>query len=93
MELEAHIEAMPALRADRLLDGAQVAAYPLYLQHAQRHAQDWWRRLVAQAQDTVSAAVQRATGRKPMFLFNGMAIEAGALKRKLGEALGRGLVA
>lgn len=92
VELEAHVEMMGPLRADRLLDGAQVAAYPLYLRHDARHAQDWWRRLVADAQQTVSA-VKAATQRGALFSLNGIGMGFAELRAKLGERMGRGLVA
>lgn len=93
MELEAHIEGMHAVRANRLLDGAQVAAYPVYLQHDRRHAQDWWRRLVEQAQDTLASVTERISGGRPAFLLNGVAVGFRELKEKLGAALGAGSVA
>lgn len=92
VELEAHIEAMPAIRAERLLDAVQVATYPLHLQHAPMAARAWWRQLMAETQDTIAEAV-RSTHRAPRFVFNGVAVGVSNLKRKLAESLGGGFAA
>lgn len=92
MELEAHIEMMRSVRAERVLDAAQVATYPLHLQHAPDVAKSWWRGLMDDAQDTIRTA-RTAGARGPRFFFNGLAVGVGELKTKLAGALGRGLAA
>lgn len=92
MELTAYIEAMNAIRAERLLDAAQVAAYPLHLQHAPRQAQDWWRRLLSDAQDTI-APLRETARRGARFTWNGAAVGFTELRSKLAAALGGGLSA
>jgi hypothetical protein len=93
VELEAHIEMMQSVRAERLLDAAQVATYPLHLQHAPQHAKAWWQRLISDAQDVVIATVRQTAQRGARFSFNGLAVGVGELKTQLSEVLGGGLAA
>jgi hypothetical protein len=93
VELEAHVEAMHVIRAERMLDAAQVAAYPLHLQHAPQQAKTWWQRLLSDAQDAMIATVRQTAQRGARFTFNGLAVGVGELKTKLAGALGRGLAA
>lgn len=57
---EAHIEMMPKLHAEMMLDAATAAT-------AQFQEADWWDRLVARARGVAANAVRRAF---PMFTFN-----------------------
>ncbi len=91
-ELEAHIEMMASVRAERVLDMAQAAAYPLYLQHAPDHAKWWWQRLLDDVNDVLQEVI-RQPNKRALFTFNGVAISMAGLKEKLGQALGRGLSA
>jgi hypothetical protein len=93
---EAYVTMMPAIRAERMLDAAQVASYPLYLQHAAEQAKSWWQRLVDDTQTTLRQMVagrEQDGQRGPRFTFNGQGVSISALKERLAGALGRGLSA
>ncbi len=77
---------VPRLRRERLMDMAEAAAVPTWVNEDR---QKWWDRQV-QAGAEATAASPAAP---PAFTFNGVPMGTRALRQKLGQVLGSGLSA
>jgi hypothetical protein len=89
-EIAAYAEEMEPLRAEGMLDAAQVAIYPSTMQFAPDTAQAWWRGLAEAAAGAAMATADVArsvTG----FVFNNVAVTFDQLKAKAASMLGGGL--
>lgn len=87
---DAHVAMMESVRAERVLDMAQAAAYPLYVRHSPRHAQKWWQGLMHDVNAVFVGTARGSMKRGAMFTFNGMSVGISTLRTKLSAALGQG---
>lgn len=91
VELDAHVDMMPAIRAERMLDAAQVAIYPFHAERTPEHAKSWWERLLSDARSTFRQVAKQQRTSRSLFSLNGVAVGFQELRAKLGSALGGGL--
>jgi hypothetical protein len=82
----AHVKMMPKLRAEALLDAAEVASVP----HMGKEARGWWDRMIAAARGAVRDAAARAF---PMFTWNSQPVNSSeGLRRRFAEGVSGGRV-
>lgn len=83
--LQAYLDQIPRLRAERMMAAAEAASVPYFEKGAHR---EWWQRQGQAA--TAESAPARAAGSGTLFTWNGAPMGLPALKGKLAGVLGGG---
>jgi hypothetical protein len=89
-ELMAYADEMEPLRAEWMLDAAQVAAYPTTMQFSPDAAGAWWDALATAARGGVAATVSAAK-HVGGFMLNGVSTTFESLSAQLSRMLGGGV--
>lgn len=82
--LQAYLDQIPRLRAERMMAAAEAASVPYFEKGAHR---EWWQR---QGQAATAESAPVPGGQRTPFTFNGRPMQLGGLKRELATALGGG---